>query len=94
MTHISNCELVLALNMIHALSFVPESKVEMGFDLVAEEICSVATKLDISQSDLKKLDELTAYFQKKITLKEINWPKNPLSYFFTELLFTGGWVGD
>ena len=50
--------------MIPALSFVPESKVEIGFDLVIEEICSVATKLDISQNDLEKLDELTAYFQK------------------------------
>ena len=63
-TYESNSELVLALNMIPALSFVPESKVEIGFDLVIEEICSVATKLDISQNDLEKLDELTAYFQK------------------------------
>ena len=63
-TYESNSELVLALNMIPALSFVPESKVEIGFDLVIEEICSVATKLDISQNNLEKLDELTAYFQK------------------------------
>ena len=63
-TYESNSELVLALNMIPALSFVPESKVEIGFDLFIEEICSVATKRDISQNDLKKLDELTAYFQK------------------------------
>ena len=63
-TYEPNSELVLALNMIPALSFVPESKVEIGFDLVIEEICSVATKLDISQNDLEKLDELTAYFQK------------------------------
>ena len=32
-TYESNSELVLALNMIPALSFVPESKVEIGFDL-------------------------------------------------------------
>ena len=63
-TYELNSELVLALNMIPALSFVPESKVEIGFDLVIEEICSVATKLDISQNYLEKLDELTAYFQK------------------------------
>ena len=61
----SNSELVLALNMILALSFVPESKAEIGIDLVIDEICSVATKLDNSQNDLEKLDELTAYFQKK-----------------------------
>ena len=36
---------------------------KIGFDLVIEEICNVATKLDISQNDLEKLDELTAYFQ-------------------------------
>ena len=64
-TYESNSELVLALNMIPALSFVSESKVEIGFDLVIEEKkCSVATKLDISQNDLGKLDELTAYFRK------------------------------
>ena len=60
----SNSELALALNMIPALSFVPESKVEIGFDLVIEEISSVPTKLDISQNDLKKIDELTAHFRK------------------------------
>ena len=64
-TYESNSELVLALNMIPALSFVSESKVEIGFDLVIEEKkCCVATKLDISQNDLGKLDELTAYFRK------------------------------
>ena len=63
-TYESNSELVLALNMIPALSFVPDSKVKIGLDLVIEEICSVATKLNISQKDLKKLDDLTAYFQK------------------------------
>ena len=31
-TYESNSELVLALNMVPALSFVPESKVEIGFD--------------------------------------------------------------
>ena len=55
-THESNSELVLALNMIPALSFVPESKLKIGFDLVIEEICCVATKkfqkLDVSQNDL------------------------------------------
>ena len=63
-TYESNSELVLALNMITALSFVPESKVEIGFDPVIEEKCSVATKLDSSQNDLEKLDELTAHLQK------------------------------
>ena len=63
-TYESNSELVLALNMITALSFVPETKMEIGFDLVIEEICSVATKLDSSQNDLEKLDELTAHLQK------------------------------
>ena len=78
-TYESNSELVLALNMITALSFVPESKVEIGFDLVIEEICSVATKLDSSQNDLEKLDELTAHLQKR-TLKGFDQPKNiPIS---------------
>ena len=63
-TYESNSKLVLTLNRIPALSFVPESKVEIEFDLVIEEICTVAIKLDISQNDLKKLDKLTAYFQK------------------------------
>ena len=35
---------------------------EIGLDLLFEVICSVATKLDISQNDLQNLDELTAYF--------------------------------
>ena len=48
-TYESNSQLVLALNMIPALSFMRESKVKIGFDLVIEEICSVATKLDIPQ---------------------------------------------
>ena len=55
-TYELNSELVLVLNIIPALSFVPESKVETGFDLVTEEICSVATKLHISQTVLEKLD--------------------------------------
>ena len=66
----SNSELVLALNMVPALSFVPGSKVEFSFDFVIEETCGVLTVLDKSQSDLKKFEELTAYFQ-KCTLKGI-----------------------
>ena len=60
----SNRELDLALKMIASLSFVAKSKVEIGLDLVFEKICSVATNLDISQKDVEKLVELTAYFQK------------------------------
>ena len=54
-TYESNSELVLALNMIPALRFVPKSKVEIGFNLIIEEICNVATKLVISQNDLQKI---------------------------------------
>ena len=39
----SNIELVLALRMILVLSFVPESKVEIGFDVVIDENCRVAS---------------------------------------------------
>ena len=55
-TYESNSEVVIALNMIPALGFVAESKLKIGFDLVIEEICSVATKkfrkIDVSQNDL------------------------------------------
>ena len=39
----SNIELVLALKMILVLSFVPESKVEIGFDVVIDKNCRVAS---------------------------------------------------
>ena len=67
----SSSELVLALNMITALSFVPESNLEKEFDLAIKETCSVATKLDISQNDLESLDELTAYFRKTYIKKDL-----------------------
>ena len=69
----SNSELVLALNMIPVLSFVPESKMETGFDLVIEEICSVATKLDRSQNDLEKLYELTALIGRNTLFPISSW---------------------
>ena len=52
----SNSEQNFALNVIPALSFLPESKVKIWFLLVKEEIGSVASKTDNSQNDLEKLD--------------------------------------
>ena len=65
----SNSELVLALIMTPALSFVPQSKLEIGFDLKNEEIGSVTSKLDISQSD-PTLRQALGLFPKR-TLKGI-----------------------
>ena len=59
-TYEPNSELVLALIKILVLSFVPQSKVEFGIDLVIKKICNVATKRNNSENCLRELEKLAA----------------------------------
>ena len=85
-TYKSNSELILALNMIPALIFVSESKVKIGFELVIEEICSVASKLDTSQKRSRKIRRAHGIFLNNVHQRGFDWPRSTLSYFFIEPL--------
>ena len=53
--------------------------------LIIEEVCNVATKLDLTLHDFRKQDELTVYFKtrtlKRIRLVEKRFPNSLRNHF-------------
>ena len=66
-----NSELILALHIIPALNYVPESKVGTCIRIINSRIMQFENQTEYTTNNLEKLENENEFFQKKLTLKGI-----------------------